>query len=70
VSERGRFRELPLLGSIASDQIKEKGGHQPSAGVGGTAADIAIQAEEFGKSKRRIAERGNWMARSRPSYSG
>jgi ATP-dependent Clp protease protease subunit len=30
--------------------------HQPSAGVGGTASDIAIQAEAFGKSKRTIAE--------------
>src|SRR3979411_2622444 len=30
--------------------------HQPSAGVGGTATDIAIQAEAFGKTKRKIAE--------------
>lgn len=30
--------------------------HQPSAGVGGAASDIAIQAEVFGKMKRRIAE--------------
>lgn len=30
--------------------------HQPSAGIGGVAADIAIQAEVFGKMKRRIAE--------------
>lgn len=30
--------------------------HQPSAGIGGAASDIAIQAEVFGKMKRRIAE--------------
>ncbi len=30
--------------------------HQPSAGVGGTAADIAIQAEMLNKSKREMAE--------------
>lgn len=30
--------------------------HQPSAGVGGTASDIAIQAEVFGKWKAEIAE--------------
>ena len=30
--------------------------HQPSAGIGGTASDIAIRAEVFGKMKRRIAE--------------
>ncbi|HVV08456.1 ATP-dependent Clp protease proteolytic subunit [Amycolatopsis sp.] len=30
--------------------------HQPSAGIGGAAADVAIQAEVFGKMKRRIAE--------------
>nr|WP_277953889.1 ATP-dependent Clp protease proteolytic subunit [Saccharopolyspora soli] len=30
--------------------------HQPSAGVGGSASDVAIQAEVFGKMKRRIAE--------------
>jgi ATP-dependent Clp protease, protease subunit len=30
--------------------------HQPSAGVGGTAADIAIQAELFGRLKREINE--------------
>lgn len=30
--------------------------HQPSAGIRGAAADIAIQAEVFGKMKRRIAE--------------
>jgi ATP-dependent Clp protease protease subunit len=30
--------------------------HQPSAGVGGTASDIAILAEVFGKLKRRVAE--------------
>ncbi|HEX4725809.1 MAG TPA: ATP-dependent Clp protease proteolytic subunit [Pseudonocardiaceae bacterium] len=30
--------------------------HQPSAGVGGTATDIAIQAEVFGKLKREVAE--------------
>jgi ATP-dependent Clp protease, protease subunit len=30
--------------------------HQPSAGVGGTATDIAIQAEVFGKLKRQVAE--------------
>ena len=30
--------------------------HQPSAGVGGTAADITIQAEAFNKSKRELAE--------------
>ncbi|SFP96890.1 ATP-dependent Clp protease, protease subunit [Amycolatopsis arida] len=29
--------------------------HQPSAGVGGTASDIAIQAEVYGKWKREIA---------------
>lgn len=30
--------------------------HQPSAGVGGTATDIAIQAEVFGQMKRQVAE--------------
>ena len=30
--------------------------HQPSAGVGGTAADIAIQAEQFARTKRDLAE--------------
>ncbi|UJW31706.1 ATP-dependent Clp protease proteolytic subunit [Saccharothrix sp. AJ9571] len=30
--------------------------HQPAAGIGGSAADVAIQAEVFGKMKRRIAE--------------
>ena len=30
--------------------------HQPSAGVGGTAADIAIQAEMLTKSKRELTE--------------
>lgn len=30
--------------------------HQPSAGIGGTASDIAIRAEVFGRMKRRIAE--------------
>ena len=30
--------------------------HQPSAGVGGTAADIAIQAEQFAITKREMAE--------------
>jgi ATP-dependent Clp protease protease subunit len=30
--------------------------HQPSAGIRGAASDIAIQAEVFGKMKRRIAE--------------
>lgn len=30
--------------------------HQPSAGVGGTAADIAIQAEQFAQTKREIAQ--------------
>jgi ATP-dependent Clp protease, protease subunit len=30
--------------------------HQPSAGVGGTASDIAIQAELFAKHKREMAE--------------
>jgi ATP-dependent Clp protease protease subunit len=30
--------------------------HQPSAGISGAAADIAIQAEVFGKMKRRMAE--------------
>jgi ATP-dependent Clp protease protease subunit len=30
--------------------------HQPSAGIGGAATDIAIQAEVFGRMKRRIAE--------------
>lgn len=30
--------------------------HQPSAGVGGTAADIAIQAEQFVHTKREMAE--------------
>lgn len=30
--------------------------HQPSAGVGGTAADIAIQAEQFARTKREMAE--------------
>jgi ATP-dependent Clp protease protease subunit len=30
--------------------------HQPSAGISGAATDIAIQAEVFGKMKRRMAE--------------
>jgi len=30
--------------------------HQPSAGVGGTASDIAIQAEAFTYTKRQVAE--------------
>jgi ATP-dependent Clp protease protease subunit len=30
--------------------------HQPSAGIGGTASDIAIRAEVYGKWKREIAE--------------
>ena len=30
--------------------------HQPSAGIGGTAADIAIQAEQFAQTKREMAE--------------
>ena len=30
--------------------------HQPSAGVGGTAADIDIQAEQFAHTKREMAE--------------
>lgn len=30
--------------------------HQPSAGVGGTASDIAIQAEQFAHTKREMAE--------------
>ena len=30
--------------------------HQPSAGVGGTESDIAIQAEQFRKHKRELAE--------------
>ena len=30
--------------------------HQPSAGVGGTAADSAIQAEQFAQTKREMAE--------------
>lgn len=30
--------------------------HQPSAGVGGSAADIAIQAEQFAATKREMAE--------------
>ena len=30
--------------------------HQPSAGVGGTAADIAIQAEQFAQTKREMAK--------------
>lgn len=30
--------------------------HQPSAGIGGTAADIAIQAEQFAHTKREMAE--------------
>lgn len=30
--------------------------HQPSAGIGGPATDVAIQAEVFGRMKRRIAE--------------
>ena len=29
--------------------------HQPSAGVGGTAADIAIQAEQFAQTKEEMA---------------
>ena len=30
--------------------------HQPSAGVGGTAADIAIQAEQFAQTEREMAK--------------
>ena len=30
--------------------------HQPSAGVGGTASDIKIQAEQFARNKRQMAE--------------
>ncbi len=30
--------------------------HQPSAGLGGTAADIAIQAEQFAHTKREMAQ--------------
>ncbi|MBA8825359.1 ATP-dependent Clp protease protease subunit [Saccharopolyspora lacisalsi] len=30
--------------------------HQPSAGIGGTASDIAIQADVFSKNKREMAE--------------
>lgn len=30
--------------------------HQPSAGVGGTAADIAIQAEQFARTKKEMAQ--------------
>jgi ATP-dependent Clp protease protease subunit len=30
--------------------------HQPAAGVGGSATDVAIQAEAFGYTKRRMAE--------------
>ena len=30
--------------------------HQPSAGVGGIAADIAIQVEQFAQTKREMAE--------------
>lgn len=30
--------------------------HQPSAGVGGTAADIAIQAEQFAATKKEMAQ--------------
>lgn len=30
--------------------------HQPSAGIGGTAADISIQAEQFAATKREMAE--------------
>lgn len=30
--------------------------HQPSAGVGGTATDITIQAENFAKVKKEMAE--------------
>src|SRR5258708_27728928 len=30
--------------------------HQPSAGVGGTASDIAIQAEQYRLTKREMAE--------------
>ena len=30
--------------------------HQPSAGVGGTASDIAIQADLFNKWKRELAQ--------------
>ncbi len=30
--------------------------HQPSAGIGGTAADIAIQAEQYAHTKREMAE--------------
>lgn len=30
--------------------------HQPSAGVGGTAADIAIQAEQFAQTKKEMAQ--------------
>jgi ATP-dependent Clp protease protease subunit len=30
--------------------------HQPSAGIGGSASDIAIQAEQFAYTKREMAE--------------
>jgi ATP-dependent Clp protease protease subunit len=30
--------------------------HQPSAGIGGTASDIAIQAEQFKLTKREMAQ--------------
>lgn len=30
--------------------------HQPSAGIGGTASDIAIMAEQFAHTKREMAE--------------
>src|SRR6185503_12480998 len=30
--------------------------HQPSAGIGGTASDIAIQAEQYKLTKREMAE--------------
>ena len=39
--------------------------HQPSAGVGGTEADITIQAEQFRRTKREMAEL--IASRSRPS---
>ena len=48
--------------------------HQPSAGIGGTASDIAIQAEQFKLTKYEMAKlisehTGQELSRSRPTPS-
>ena len=43
--------------------------HQPSAGVGGSAADIAIQAEQYAATKREMAEQVRRLACERAAAS-